>query len=112
MFIRSVNLLHRWPYQLQDGKCRTKKTTTFQYEMKRLSREYISLFNVPAQMKRWMFASRFGYYPPIDPHLRTRQLIFESEGFRDIQDELERSWFLEEGDPNMPRFSVHGGVLD
>ncbi|MDP6443521.1 MAG: hypothetical protein QGG36_12315 [Pirellulaceae bacterium] len=45
-----------------------------------------------------------------DPTLRTEQLIFQSENFRNILLEWERFWFVEQPD-HMTPFRVHGGII-
>jgi hypothetical protein len=54
-----------------------------------------------------------GCFIPIysgDPAIRTRELIFTSENFRQILDEWERIWFLDMPDHMTPR-RVHGGIM-
>ena len=54
-----------------------------------------------------------GCFLPIysgDPAVRTKELIFTSENFRQILAEWERIWFLDMPDHMTPR-RVHGGVM-
>lgn len=58
-------------------------------------------------------ASNVGCFLPIysaDPARRTRQLLFDSENMRNIIEEWERIWFLDQPDHMTPR-RVHGGVI-
>lgn len=58
-------------------------------------------------------ASSVGCFIPIysaDPARRTRQLIFDSENMRNLLEEWERIWFLDQPDHMTPR-RVHGGVI-
>ena len=44
-----------------------------------------------------------------DPVRRNNQLLYQSEGFRLMQDEWERFWFLDQ--PNhMTPYRTHGGI--
>jgi hypothetical protein len=72
-------------------------------------------------MRRLIFAallsvtlgSTVGCILPIysgDPANRTRQLIFTSENFRQIINQWERIWFLDQPDHMSPD-RVHGGVI-
>ena len=72
-------------------------------------------------MRRFLFAAvlssllctNVGCFIPIyssDPAVRTRQLIFTSEDFRNILLEWERIWFLDMPDHQTP-FRTHGGVI-
>ena len=57
--------------------------------------------------------SNVGCFLPIysgDPAIRTRELIFTSEDFRNILLEWERIWFLDMPDHMTPR-RVHGGIM-
>ena len=45
-----------------------------------------------------------------DPAIRTRQLIYTSEDFRQIRQEWERFWFLDSPSHLSPA-RVHGGVI-
>ncbi|HYW81134.1 MAG TPA: hypothetical protein VE890_16245 [Thermoguttaceae bacterium] len=45
-----------------------------------------------------------------DPSLRTQQLIFTSENFRQILDEWERAWLLDQPDHCTP-YRTHGGLI-
>ena len=45
-----------------------------------------------------------------DPALRTQQLIFTSENFRQILDEWERAWLLDQPDHCTP-YRTHGGLI-
>jgi hypothetical protein len=54
-----------------------------------------------------------GCFLPIysaDPARRTRQLMFDSENFRNLLEEWERIWFLDQPDHMTPR-RIHGGVI-
>ena len=54
-----------------------------------------------------------GCFLPIysgDPAVRTRELIYTSEDFRNILNEWERFWFLDMPDHMSPR-RVHGGIM-
>lgn len=44
------------------------------------------------------------------PDVRARQLIFVSEGYRQIPEIWERIWFLEMPDVETP-YRTHGGVI-
>jgi hypothetical protein len=58
-------------------------------------------------------ATNVGCFLPIysaDPARRTRQLLFTSEDMRNIIEEWERIWFLDQPDHMTPR-RVHGGVI-
>jgi hypothetical protein len=60
-----------------------------------------------------MLGSTVGCVLPIysgDPAIRTRQLIFTSENFRQIINQWERIWFLDQPDHMAPD-RVHGGVI-
>lgn len=72
-------------------------------------------------MKRWIIAAVWGLWAcsvcgcfiPIysgDPARRTQQLIFTSEDLRQILNEWERIWFLDQPDHMTPQ-RVHGGVI-
>ena len=72
-------------------------------------------------MRRFLYAvvlstllcSNVGCFIPIysaDPAVRTRQLIFTSEDYRNIILEWERIWFLDMPDHQTP-FRTHGGVI-
>lgn len=72
-------------------------------------------------MRRFMMAavcllalsSNVGCFIPIysgDPAIRTRQLIYTSEDLRQILDEWERFWFLNQPSHLTPH-RVHGGVI-
>jgi hypothetical protein len=72
-------------------------------------------------MRRWILATllatlvtvNVGCFLPIysaDPVRRTRQLIFTSEDMRNILNEWERIWFLDQPD-HMTPFRTHGGVI-
>ncbi|MEE8453006.1 MAG: hypothetical protein V3R99_13860 [Thermoguttaceae bacterium] len=45
-----------------------------------------------------------------DPALRTQQLMFTSENFRQILDEWERAWMLDQPDHCTP-YRTHGGLI-
>lgn len=45
-----------------------------------------------------------------DPARRTQQLIFTSENLRNLLNEWERIWFLDQPDHMMP-YRTHGGVI-
>ena len=45
------------------------------------------------------------------PTRRTEQLIFTSEDFRNITEEWERYWYLEQPEHGTPE-RVHGGILE
>lgn len=54
-----------------------------------------------------------GCFIPIysgDPARRNRQLIFTSEGLRQIRDDWERIWFLDQPSHFTP-YRVHGGII-
>jgi hypothetical protein len=54
-----------------------------------------------------------GCFLPIysaDPARRTRQLIFTSEDLRNLINEWERIWFLDQPD-HMSPYRTHGGVI-
>ncbi|MDX1946293.1 MAG: hypothetical protein SFU86_12910 [Pirellulaceae bacterium] len=54
-----------------------------------------------------------GCFLPIysgDPAMRTKELLFTSENFRQIIDEWERIWFLDQPS-HMTPFRTHGGVI-
>lgn len=58
-------------------------------------------------------ASQTGCFIPIysgDPTHRTRQLIFTSEDLRQLMDEWERIWFLDQPSHMTPK-RTHGGVI-
>ena len=58
-------------------------------------------------------AQNVGCFLPIfsaDPARRTRQLIFVSEDMRNLIQEWERIWFLDQPD-HMTPYRVHGGVI-
>lgn len=60
-----------------------------------------------------VLSSNVGCFLPIysaDPARRTRQLIFNSDDFRNILNEWERIWFLDQPD-HMTPFRTHGGVI-
>ncbi|MDA0657720.1 MAG: hypothetical protein O2931_16780 [Planctomycetota bacterium] len=60
-----------------------------------------------------MLAAQTGCLIPMysgDPARRTRQLIFTSENLRNIMDEWERFWFLDQPSHNTP-YRTHGGVI-
>ena len=72
-------------------------------------------------MRRLLFAgllglvlsTNVGCFLPIfsaDPARRTRQLIFTSDDFRNILNEWERIWFLDQPD-HMTPYRTHGGVI-
>jgi hypothetical protein len=72
-------------------------------------------------MRRFMMAaacllalcSNVGCFIPIfsgDPATRTRQLIYTSEDQRQILQEWERAWFLDQPSHLSPH-RVHGGVI-
>lgn len=48
-------------------------------------------------------------YSP-DPATRTQELIFTSENFRQILDEWERAWLLDQPDHCEP-YRTHGGLI-
>jgi hypothetical protein len=45
-----------------------------------------------------------------DPAVRTKELLFTSEDFRNILDEWERIWFLDQPS-HMSPLRTHGGVI-
>jgi hypothetical protein len=45
-----------------------------------------------------------------DPARRTQQLIFTSENLRNLLNEWERIWFLDQPD-HMSPYRTHGGVI-
>ena len=45
-----------------------------------------------------------------DPVRRTKELIFTSEGFRQMVDEWERLWMLDQPD-HMTPYRTHGGII-
>ena len=45
-----------------------------------------------------------------DPARRTQQLMFTSENFRQILDEWERAWLLDQPDHCTP-YRTHGGLI-
>lgn len=45
-----------------------------------------------------------------DPARRTQELIFTSENLRQVLDEWERIWFLDQPDHCTP-YRTHGGIL-
>jgi hypothetical protein len=45
-----------------------------------------------------------------DPAVRTKELLFTSEDFRNILDEWERIWFLDQPS-HMSPYRTHGGVI-
>jgi hypothetical protein len=45
-----------------------------------------------------------------DPIRRTRQLLFTSENLRQVLDEWERIWFLDQPS-HMTPYRVHGGII-
>lgn len=45
-----------------------------------------------------------------DPVRRTQQLIFTAEGYRNILEEWERFWFLDQPDHMTPH-RTHGGII-
>ncbi|MGY8768237.1 MAG: hypothetical protein ACKVH8_07385 [Pirellulales bacterium] len=54
-----------------------------------------------------------GCFLPIysaDPTRRTNQLLFTSEDLRDIHDEWERIWFLDQPSHLKP-YRTHGGII-
>ena len=54
-----------------------------------------------------------GCFLPIysgDPAVRTKELLFTSEDFRNILDEWERIWFLDQPS-HMSPYRTHGGVI-
>jgi len=54
-----------------------------------------------------------GCFLPIysgDPAVRTKELLFTSEDFRNILDEWERIWFLDQPS-HMKPLRTHGGVI-
>jgi hypothetical protein len=58
-------------------------------------------------------ASSTGCFLPIysgDPARRTEQLIFTSENLRELIEQWERIWFVDQPDHMTPR-RVHGGVI-
>jgi len=60
-----------------------------------------------------MLAGQTGCLIPIysgDPARRTRQLIFTSENLRNVLDEWERFWFLDQPAHTTP-YRTHGGVI-
>ncbi len=60
-----------------------------------------------------VLSTNVGCFLPIysaDPARRTRQLIFSSDDQRNILNEWERIWFLDQPD-HMTPFRTHGGVI-
>jgi hypothetical protein len=60
-----------------------------------------------------VLSTNVGCFLPIysgDPAVRTKELLFTSEDFRQILDEWERIWFLDQPSHLTPR-RVHGGVI-
>ena len=60
-----------------------------------------------------VFSTNVGCFLPIysaDPARRTRQLIFSSDDMRNILNEWERIWFLDQPD-HMAPFRTHGGLI-
>ena len=58
-------------------------------------------------------SSTVGCFVPIysaDPQRRTRQLLFTSEDMRQILDDWERIWFLDQPSHLTP-FRTHGGII-
>lgn len=58
-------------------------------------------------------SANVGCFLPIysgDPAVRTKQLIFTSEDFRNVLNEWERIWFLDQPS-HMAPIRTHGGVL-
>ena len=58
-------------------------------------------------------SANVGCFLPIysgDPAVRTKELIFTSEDFRNILNEWERIWFLDQPS-HMAPIRTHGGVL-
>jgi hypothetical protein len=58
-------------------------------------------------------SANVGCFLPIysaDPARRVRQLIFDSENMRNLIQEWERVWFLDQPD-HMTPYRVHGGVI-
>ena len=58
-------------------------------------------------------AANSGCFLPIysgDPAVRTKEMLFTSEDFRNILDEWERIWFLDQPS-HMSPFRTHGGVI-
>lgn len=58
-------------------------------------------------------SANVGCFLPIysgDPAVRTKELIFTSEDFRNILNEWERIWFLDQPS-HMAPMRTHGGVL-
>lgn len=54
-----------------------------------------------------------GCFLPIysgDPAIRTRELLFTSEDYRNILDEWERIWFVDQPS-HMAPMRTHGGVI-
>jgi hypothetical protein len=54
-----------------------------------------------------------GCFIPIysgDPAVRTKEMLFTSEDFRNILDEWERIWFLDQPS-HMAPMRTHGGVI-
>ncbi len=45
-----------------------------------------------------------------DPGRRTQELMFTSENLREVLDEWERLWFLDQPDHNTP-YRTHGGLI-
>jgi len=60
-----------------------------------------------------LLSTSVGCFLPIysaDPARRTRQLIFTSEDMRQLLNQWERIWFLEQPNHASPE-RVHGGVM-
>lgn len=60
-----------------------------------------------------ILSANVGCFLPIysgDPAVRTQELIFTSEDFRNILEEWRRIWFLDQPS-HMTLMRVHGGVM-
>ncbi len=58
-------------------------------------------------------SSNVGCFIPIysaDPAVRTRQLLFNSEDFRNLLMEWERIWFTDQPS-HMTPYRTHGGII-
>ena len=61
----------------------------------------------------FLLSANVGCFLPIysgDPAVRTQELIFTSEDFRNILEEWRRIWFLDQPS-HMTLMRVHGGVM-
>jgi hypothetical protein len=66
-----------------------------------------------AALLGFVLSSSVGCFIPIysgDPAVRTRQLLFTSEDFRNLLLEWERIWFLDQPSHLTPQ-RTHGGII-